>query len=350
MRVVAIIQDYLSRDKNEEKIKEIITKLKGYESISQIVLSVPECDNTPKNRKFSTDLGCHLFCGNKDDILLRIYETALFFQAGIIIRILGNTLDIDLDLITESLKYYKLGKFDYMNTPFGNIEIVNLDTLKRALPLDRKLSDDVILLNTVKSRTDLFKCGDLFECYKHEIIEKKNYYEQIIIHLKIKNPTLNIEDNVRVVSPQNLIIGRNVEIDSGVFLHCGGMEWSNFKGKIIIGDHSYIGPNSVLFGAGEIEIGNDVLISPNVTISSHQHTYKDIDIPMRRQPVSFKKIIIEDNVWIGSNAVILPGIVLRRGSVIGAGSVVTKDVLPYTVVAGVPAKTIKTITKQKRVR
>jgi acetyltransferase-like isoleucine patch superfamily enzyme len=93
----------------------------------------------------------------------------------------------------------------------------------------------------------------------------------------------------------------------------------------------------VLFGAGDIEIGNDVLISPNVTITSHQHTYEDASVPMRMQPAEFKKVVIEDNVWIGSNAVILPGVKVGCGAIIGAGAVVTKDVESFGIVAGIPA-------------
>ena len=91
----------------------------------------------------------------------------------------------------------------------------------------------------------------------------------------------------------------------------------------------------------EIEIGNNVLISPHVTITSHQHSYQDADKLFREQRVLFEKVVIKDNVWIGSNAVILPGIKLGSNSIIAAGAVVIKDVPANSLVGGVPAKHIK---------
>lgn len=134
--------------------------------------------------------------------------------------------------------------------------------------------------------------------------------------------------------------GQGGEIAEGCLLNCGGMDWCDFGGGITLGDRVYIGPNCVLFGAGGIEIGNDVLISPCVVISSHGHSC-DPASPMRLQKSVFKKVVVQDDVWIGSNATLLPGITVGLGSVVAAGAVVSKDVPPGTVVAGVPARVIK---------
>ena len=165
--------------------------------------------------------------------------------------------------------------------------------------------------------------------------------EKSINSLKKRSINLRLGIGVEIRGITRLTVGENVNIDSKCLIHCGGMEWSNYGGKIIIGDNSYIGPYCVLVGAGEIEIGNNVLISPHVTITSHQHSYQDADKLFREQRVLFEKVVIKDNVWIGSNAVILPGIKLGSNSIIAAGAVVIKDVPANSLVGGVPAKHIK---------
>lgn len=155
--------------------------------------------------------------------------------------------------------------------------------------------------------------------------------------LRRSGPGVRIHHSVDVRSPERLELGDDVFLDAGVVLHCGGMDWSPADGGIRIGSGGYVGPNSVLFGAAGIEIGDAVLISPGVVIASHQHTYADGDVDIGRQPLAFGRVVIERNVWIGANATVLPGVRLGEGSIVGAGSVVTKDVPPRTVVVGVPA-------------
>lgn len=157
--------------------------------------------------------------------------------------------------------------------------------------------------------------------------------------------SVNIREGVIIRNPKNLHVCKNVIIDSYTFIHCGGYDWSNGKGYINIGDNVYIGPHCVLFGAGGISIGNDVLISPGVVITSHQHSYNISKVPMRKQETRFAKVIIHDNVWIGANATILPGVTLHTGSIVAAGTVVNKDVPPYIMVGGIPAKKIKDIRR-----
>jgi maltose O-acetyltransferase len=109
--------------------------------------------------------------------------------------------------------------------------------------------------------------------------------------------------------------------------------------KITIGKHCHINENVFIQGAN---IGNYVMIAPNVVILNSLHAYESTNIPMIMQNGEESlNPTIEDDVWIGRNAVIMPNIRLGKGSVIGAGAVVTKDVASYCVVGGVPAKLIK---------
>lgn len=113
--------------------------------------------------------------------------------------------------------------------------------------------------------------------------------------------------------------------------------------NIIIGNNVYIN-HHVDLGADPsgIEIGNYVQIAPYVTIMSAMHEHERTDIPMYEQKgYKSARVVIEDDVWLGLRAIILPGVRIGKGSIVGAGAVVTKDVAPYTVVGGVPARFIK---------
>lgn len=106
-----------------------------------------------------------------------------------------------------------------------------------------------------------------------------------------------------------------------------------------IGFRSRIGP--VNSSGGKLVIGNGVQIGPETVILTGGHTYERRDIPFLQQPYFFSSVVIGDDVWIGTKVIILPGVNIGNGAVVGAGAVVTKNVDPYTVVAGVPAKVIK---------
>jgi acetyltransferase-like isoleucine patch superfamily enzyme len=151
-------------------------------------------------------------------------------------------------------------------------------------------------------------------------------------------PGARLHPSVDVRAPDRLTLGAGAFVDHGVVLHCGGQEWSGGEGRISIGANTYIGPASVLFGAGGIDIADAVLISPGVVITSQQHSFDKRDEDMRNQPLRFATITIERDVWIGANATILPGVRLGRGCVVGAGAVVTRDVPPMALVTGVPAR------------
>lgn len=109
---------------------------------------------------------------------------------------------------------------------------------------------------------------------------------------------------------------------------------------IMIGNHSGIGEGSII--SKYTRIGDNVMMGPQCYIYTRNHRHDNIDIPMIKQGVEdWKPVTIEDDVWIGSRVTILPGVHIGKGVIIGAGSVVTKDIPPYTIVAGNPAKIVK---------
>ena len=126
---------------------------------------------------------------------------------------------------------------------------------------------------------------------------------------------VHVRPYVTVVNGNNIILGNNIVLRPGTQLHGGE------KCKIIIEDN--------------------VLIAPDVFITVNNHNYTDISIPIIKQDVSEKEVIIKEGAWIGRGATILRGVTIGKNSVVAAGAVVTKNVDDYSVVGGVPAKVIK---------
>lgn len=124
---------------------------------------------------------------------------------------------------------------------------------------------------------------------------------------------LYVHPYVAIYFPQNVFLGENVFFNRGVFLTA----------------------------RAPIQIGNNVLVGPYTVINSGNHIYSQKEIAINLQGHDIKDIIIDDDVWIGAQCTILKGVHIGKGAVVAAGSVVTKDVAPFTVVAGIPASQIK---------
>lgn len=139
-------------------------------------------------------------------------------------------------------------------------------------------------------------------------------------------------NKIRVLLARNFLsIGNNCKIQPRVNLGDGN--------EIIIGNNCMINEDVYIEGAS---IGDYVMIAPNATIYASSHIHSSTEIPMQMQGQTLKKIcIIEDDVWIGKSVIVMPGVRIGKGSIVGAGSVVTKNVEPYSIVAGVPAKFIR---------
>ena len=113
----------------------------------------------------------------------------------------------------------------------------------------------------------------------------------------------------------------------------------NGVGPVNIGNNSLIGIRNTLIGP--LEIGDNVILGQNIVISGLNHNYEDISLPIRKQGVNTSKIQIGDNSWIGSNSTIIAGVNIGKHVIIGAGSVVTKNIPDHSVAVGNPAKIIK---------
>jgi acetyltransferase-like isoleucine patch superfamily enzyme len=144
-----------------------------------------------------------------------------------------------------------------------------------------------------------------------------------------------IEAGALALEPGHIHIGSNVYIGHYAILR--GYRGSDLK----IGDDTWIGQFCYINSAGGVEIGSRVGIGPAVKIMSSQHAEEGRKVPVLLCDLEFARVTIEDDCDIGMGAIVLPGITIGRGSIVGAGAVVTHDVQPYTVVAGVPARKIR---------
>lgn len=143
------------------------------------------------------------------------------------------------------------------------------------------------------------------------------------------------------LSKDGFEVGRRVTIGKFSIIEATGVLWLMGRG-FSIGDDSSVGDYAFIGAAGGVTIGRRVLMGQRVSIHSQNHHFDRTDLPIQQQGVESKGVHIGDDCWIGSGAIILDGVDLGPGCVVSAGAVVTKSFPANSVVAGVPAKLLKT--------
>lgn len=145
---------------------------------------------------------------------------------------------------------------------------------------------------------------------------------------------LNIKPVIRMSRTASIKIrkGGHISICSGVSLSSHTVISATENAKITIGNNSGLNYNTVVVAREKIEIGNNVMIGPNVAIYDHSHVFNVKNTAMRNAGYTSAPITIEDNVWIAANVVILKGVTIGTGSVIGAGCVIDHDIRPNSLV------------------
>lgn len=173
---------------------------------------------------------------------------------------------------------------------------------------------------------------------------KKCFLSNLLTYFKLLKKGIDIQYPIRISSRTNLKVGKNVKIRRGC----------RFEGNIILEDNVYLGENVFITGnvkiqkgtylvgdselVGNIEIGRYCAIARNVAFHGFYHFTNRASIQKQEGYVSKGTIKIGHDVWIGTKVIVLSGVKIGHGAVIGAGAVVTKDVEPYSIVVGVPAK------------
>ena len=154
----------------------------------------------------------------------------------------------------------------------------------------------------------------------------------------------------KLLGPEYISVGDNVIIHDSVVLTAWDNHLGNkFNPEIILGDNSSIGGGCHISSINKIIIGNGVLLGRNITLVDNSHgklTFEEFELkPSERDLSSKGPIIIKNNVWIGDKATVLPGVIIGENSIIGANTVVTKNIPPNSIVVGNPGKVIKKIVK-----
>jgi len=158
-------------------------------------------------------------------------------------------------------------------------------------------------------------------------------------HKKGRGSLIRRRTRMDLMPFNRFVLGKNSTIEDFSTINNG-------VGDVIIGDRTRIGISNVLIGP--VTIGNDVMFAQNVVLSGLNHGYENIDLPPSLQKVETKPIIIEDEVWIGANAVVTAGVTIGKHSIVAAGCVVVKDVPPYSIVGGNPGKILKQYNQETR--
>lgn len=190
--------------------------------------------------------------------------------------------------------------------------------------LGKKLRNVVyrILLNKIGHSVNIQHFVELIGTPCIEIGNQVSLLKQVQINaLGHPSNKVHIKDRVR--------LERGVDIRS---LH---------NTHIIIDENTYIGPYVIITGTGDIKIGKNCLIAPHCGIFANNHIFADPTLTIEEQGTTRKGIIIEDDCWLGHNVTVLDGVIIGRGSIIGAGSVVNRDIPPFSIAVGTPAKIIR---------
>ncbi|HFD39807.1 MAG TPA: acyltransferase [Anaerolineae bacterium] len=165
-----------------------------------------------------------------------------------------------------------------------------------------------------------------------------------------------IEPGVRLLVPRRIFLGNRVMVGEDCFLDAntpqGRIElqddvWLSRgsyivagQAEVVIEPSAYIGHRSLLYGHAGIRIGRDALLANDVQLICGNHTFARRDIPIRAQPPEGAPIVIGDDVWLGASVIVLGGVTVGRGAVVAAGAVVTRDLPPYSIARGVPARVV----------
>lgn len=180
---------------------------------------------------------------------------------------------------------------------------------------------------------------------------------------KVRRPTGSFfrSSGVRLIAARSLTLGSDVVLNKGVTIDASGVDGVQLGDRVTVGENARvlstgvirepgvgiqvghdtaIGMDNILWGQGGIEIGHSCLLGPRVMIFSENHVTGRVDVPIRDQGTDRAPVRIGEGTWIGAGVIVVAGVSIGQGSVIAAGAVVTKDIPPLSVAAGVPARVI----------
>lgn len=207
----------------------------------------------------------------------------------------------------------------------------------RALPKQCSITVD----NVLKKLKEIINTSPRLKALAHRLLVPVNDYRPRwwvrrlwtpLRHQRSSGTIIRRSARLDVFPFNKFVVGKNSLIEDFSVIN-------NAVGDVIIGDRTLLGISSVIIGP--VRLGNNILIAQNVVLSAFNHNFDNVTKPIVDQAYSTKPIVVEDGVWIGANVVVLVGVHIGKNAILAAGSVVTKDVPPFTIVAGNPARVIK---------
>ena len=147
-----------------------------------------------------------------------------------------------------------------------------------------------------------------------------------------KNVKFEDYSEIHGLCSEGLVFGDNVTISRGVMIRPSSYYGGDYGVGLVMGNNSSIGPHGYIGCSGKIVIGSNVMFGPKCSLFAENHVFSDTETNIKSQGVCQKGITIEDDCWIGSNVIILDGVTIGKGSVIGASTLIAKDVSPGSIV------------------
>jgi acetyltransferase-like isoleucine patch superfamily enzyme len=194
-------------------------------------------------------------------------------------------------------------------------------------------------VNRIKSSPKLKKLALWLLIPSNEARPRKwvSWFINPFVHKRGKGSVIRRRTRLDVMPFNQFILGERSVIEDFCTVNNG-------VGNVIIGKGSLVGMGNVIIGP--VTIGDDVIFAQNNVLSGLNHNYEDISKPIKSQGVTTNPIVIKDETWIGANCFIAAGITVGKHSIVAGGSVVTKDVPDYCIVAGNPARILKQYNPQ----
>lgn len=165
-------------------------------------------------------------------------------------------------------------------------------------------------------------------------------FDELMRRVLVRALARQVGDGLRVGPGVRFLHPETFEIGDGVFVGAGTYLQGRFDGRCILGSHAWVGPQSY-FDARDLVLGEYVGWGPGAKVLGSEHTGKPVDAPIIQTDLVIKPVCVEAWADIGTGAVLLPGVTVGKGAIVGAGAVVTKDVEPFAIVAGVPARFVR---------